>query len=162
MGHAYIIDAVRTPRGRGKLDKGALSSVHPQELFAQTIKKLAERTHFAKSDVDDVVVGTVSQAGEQGGCIARMAVLAAGYPHGTTGVSLNRFCGSGQQAVMFAAMGVASGAQDLVIGGGVESMSRCPMGSDKAGLDGHNRHLRELYPLVPRASALTSWPRARA
>jgi acetyl-CoA C-acetyltransferase len=149
MGNAYIIDAVRTPRGRGKMDKGALSSVHPQELFAQTINKLADRTQIEKRDVDDVVVGTVSQAGEQGGCIARMAVLAAGYPHSTTGVSLNRFCGSGQQSVMFAAMGVASGAQDLVIGGGVESMSRNPMGSDKAGLDGHNRHLRELYPLVP-------------
>ncbi len=149
MGNAYIIDAVRTPRGRGKMDKGALSSVHPQELFAQTINKLAERTQIDKNDIDDVVVGTVSQAGEQGGCIARMAVLAAGFPHGITGVSLNRFCGSGQQSVMFAAMGVASGAQDLVIGGGVESMSRNPMGSDKAGLDGHNRHLREMYPLVP-------------
>jgi acetyl-CoA C-acetyltransferase len=149
MGTAFILDAVRTPRGRGKMEKGALSSVHPQELFAQTMGELASRTAFDKKDVDDVVVGTVSQAGEQGGCIARMAVLAAGYPHGTTGVSLNRFCGSGQQALMFAAMGVASGAQDLVIGGGVESMSRVPMGSDKAGLDGHNRHLRELYPLVP-------------
>jgi len=149
MGNAFIIDAVRTPRGRGKMDKGALSSVHPQELFAQTINQLADRTKIEKNDIDDVVVGTVSQAGEQGGCIARMAVLAAGFPHGITGVSLNRFCGSGQQSVMFAAMGVASGAQDLVIGGGVESMSRNPMGSDKAGLDGHNRHLREMFPLVP-------------
>jgi acetyl-CoA C-acetyltransferase len=149
MGTAFILDAVRTPRGRGKMDKGALSSLHPQELFAQTLNELAARTRIDKNDVDDVVVGTVSQAGEQGGCIARMAVLAAGYPHGTTGVSLNRFCGSGQQALMFAAMGVASGAQDLVIGGGVESMSRVPMGADKAGLDGHNRRLRELYPLVP-------------
>ena len=149
MGNAFIIDAVRTPRGRGKMDKGALSSVHPQELFAQTINQLADRTKIEKNDIDDVVVGTVSQAGEQGGCIARMAVLAAGFPHGITGVSLNRFCGSGQQSVMFAAMGCASGAQDLVIGGGVESMSRNPMGSDKAGLDGHNRHLREMFPFVP-------------
>ena len=149
MGSALIIDAVRSPRGKGKAEKGAISSVHPQELFAQTLNHLADRTSLDKNDVEDVVVGTVSQAGEQGGCIARMSVLAAGWPHDTTGVSLNRFCGSGQQAVMFAAMGVASGAQEVAIGGGVESMSRNPMGSDKAGLDGHNRHLREMYPLVP-------------
>jgi acetyl-CoA C-acetyltransferase len=91
----------------------------------------------------------VSEVGEQGGCIARMSVLAAGWPVEATGVSLNRFCGSGQQAVNFAAMGVMSGQQDLVIGGGVESMSRVPMGADQSGLDGHNRHLRELHPLVP-------------
>jgi acetyl-CoA C-acetyltransferase len=78
-----------------------------------------------------------------------MSVLAAGWPAESTGVSLNRFCGSGQQAVNFAAMGVMSGQQDLVVGGGVESMSRVPMGADQSGLDGHNRHLRELHPLVP-------------
>jgi acetyl-CoA C-acetyltransferase len=78
-----------------------------------------------------------------------MAVLAAGWPNEATGVTLNRFCGSGQQAVNFGAMGVMAGQQDLVVAGGVESMSRNPMGSDKAGLDGHNRHLRELHPLVP-------------
>ena len=81
-----------------------------------------------KRDVEDVVVGTVSEIGEQGGCIARMAVLAAGWPNEATGVSLNRFCGSGLQAVNFAAMGVMSGQQDLVVGGGVESMSRVPDG----------------------------------
>jgi acetyl-CoA C-acetyltransferase len=87
--------------------------------------------------VDDVVAGAVSQVGEQGGNLARNAVLAAGWPLNVSGVSLNRFCGSGLQAVNFAAMGVMSGAQDLVVGGGVESMSRVPMGSDGAGADGH-------------------------
>jgi acetyl-CoA C-acetyltransferase len=149
MADAWIIDAVRTPRGRGKKDSGALSHVHPQELFAQTLQALAARNPFEPSDVEDVVAGCVSQAGEQGGCITRMAVLAAGWPIEVTGVSLNRFCGSGQQAVNFALMGVMSGQQELAVGGGVESMSRQPMGSDGAGIDGHNRHLRELYPLVP-------------
>ena len=149
MGEAWIIDAVRTPRGRGKAEVGALSSVHPQELFAQALNALKDRTGLDPTEVEDVVVGCVSQAAEQGGCIARMAVLAAGWPNEATGVTLNRFCGSGQQAVNFAAMGVASGMQELVVAGGVESMSRCPMGIDKSGLDGHNRHLRELHPLVP-------------
>jgi acetyl-CoA C-acetyltransferase len=149
MSEAWIIDCVRTPRGRGKKDAGALSGIHPQELFAQALNELVERHKIEKRDVEDVVVGTVSEVGEQGGCIARMAVLAAGWPNEATGVSLNRFCGSGLQAVNFAAMGVLSGQQDLVVGGGVESMSRVPMGADGSGLDGHNRHLRELHPLVP-------------
>ncbi|NNL66725.1 MAG: acetyl-CoA C-acetyltransferase [Myxococcales bacterium] len=149
MPEAWIIDAVRTPRGRGKKDTGALSGVHPQELMAQSLNALADRTGIDRRDVEDVVVGCVSQAAEQGGCIGRMSVLAAGWPNEATGVSLNRFCGSGQQAVNFAAMGVMSGQQDLVVGGGVESMSRNPMGIDKSGLDGHNPHLRELHPLVP-------------
>ena len=149
MGEAWIIDAVRTPRGRGKREVGALSSVHPQELFAQPLNALRDRTGLDPADVEDVIAGCVTQAGEQGGCIARMAVLAAGWPSEATGVTLNRFCGSGQQATNFAAMGVASGMQDLVVAGGMESMSRNPMGSDKSGLDGHNRHLRELHPLVP-------------
>ena len=149
MPEAWIIDAVRTPRGKGKKETGALSGIHPQELLAQALNSLASRTGIERRDVEDVVVGCVSEAGEQGGCIARMAVLAAGWPHEATGVVLNRFCGSGQQAVNFAAMGVLSGQQDLVVGGGVESMSRQPMGSDGAGLDGHNPHLRAQHPLVP-------------
>ena len=148
MGEAWIIDAVRTPRGRGK-ETGALAGIHPQELFAQTLVALVARNALDPRDVEDVVAGCVTQAGEQGGCIARMAVLAAGWPNEATGVTLNRFCGSGQQAVNFAALGVMAGQQDLVVAGGVESMSRLPMGADKAGLDGHNRHLRELHPLVP-------------
>ncbi|HBZ69565.1 MAG TPA: acetyl-CoA C-acyltransferase, partial [Deltaproteobacteria bacterium] len=149
MGEAWIIDTVRTPRGKGKKDTGALSGIHPQELMAQVLNAARARTGIDPRDVEDVVVGCVSEAGEQGGCIARMAVLAAGWPNEATGVVLNRFCGSGQQAVNFAALGVMAGQQELVIGGGVESMSRQPMGSDGAGLDGHNRHLRELHPLVP-------------
>ncbi len=150
MGEAWIVDAVRTPRGRGKKETGALSGIHPQELLAQTLNALAERTGIERRHVEDVVVGCVSEAGEQGGCIARMSVLAAGWdPEAATGVTLNRFCGSGQQAVNFAALGVMAGQQDLVIGAGVESMSRQPMGSDGAGLDGHNRRLRQLHPLVP-------------
>ncbi|MEO1086278.1 MAG: acetyl-CoA C-acyltransferase, partial [Acidobacteriota bacterium] len=137
MREAWIIDAVRTPRGRGKKDKGALSGIHPQELLAQTLNQLASRTGFEKKDVEDVVVGCVSQAEEQGANIARNSVLAAEWPLEVTGVTLNRFCGSGAQAVNFAAMGVMSGQQELVIGGGVESMSRVPMMSDRAGIDGN-------------------------
>jgi len=150
MGEAWIIDAVRTPRGRGKKDTGALSGIHPQELLAQVLNALRDRSGIEPKDVEDVVAGCVSAVGEQGACIARMAVLAAGWdPKTATGVTLNRFCGSGQQAVNYAAMGVMAGQQDLVIAGGVESMSRQPMGSDGSGIDGHNRHLRELHPLVP-------------
>ncbi|HVM98142.1 MAG TPA: acetyl-CoA C-acetyltransferase [Candidatus Acidoferrales bacterium] len=147
MGTAYIIDAVRTPRGKGKAG-GAVATVHPQELLAQALNGL-RRTSFDPADVEDVVAGCVQQVGEQGACIGRMAALAAGWPDEVSGVSLNRFCGSGLQAVNFAAMGVASGMQDLVVGGGVESMSRIPMGSDGGGLDGKNRHLLELHPIVP-------------
>jgi acetyl-CoA C-acetyltransferase len=150
MGEAWIIDAVRTPRGRGKRETGALAGVHPQELLAQVLNAVVARTGIDAKDVEDVVAGCVTGAGEQGACIARMAVLAAGWdPRAATGVTLNRFCGSGQQAVNFAALGIMAGQQDLVIGGGVESMSRQPMGSDGSGIDGHNRHLRELHPLVP-------------
>jgi acetyl-CoA C-acetyltransferase len=149
MSQGYIIDAVRTPRGRGKRGKGSLTEIHPQELLAQTLAKLAERTGIDAADVDDVVAGCVSQAGEQGANIARQAVLAADWPLHVGGVSLNRFCGSGLQAVNFAAMGVMSGAQDLVVGGGVESMSRQPMGSDGAQGDGMNPHLRCRHFQVP-------------
>ena len=149
MGEAWIIDAVRTPRGRGKKEVGALASTHPQELLATTLRALASRNAFDPRDVDDVVAGCVSQAGDQGACIARSAVLLAEWPQEVTGVSLNRFCGSGLQGVNFALMGVMSGQQDLVVGGGVESMSRQPIGSDGAGLDGNNADLRVLHPMVP-------------
>jgi len=149
MAEAYIIDAVRTPRGRGKKGKGSLTGIHPQELLAQTLNRLAERAGIDRGDVDDVVVGCVSQAGEQGANVARQAVLAADWPVHVGGVALNRFCGSGLQAVNFAAMGVMSGTQDLVVGGGVESMSRQPMGSDGAGANGHNPLLAAKHPQVP-------------
>jgi acetyl-CoA C-acetyltransferase len=149
MGEAWIIDAVRTPRGKGKKDVGALANTHPQALLATTLRALTARNDFDPHDVDDVVAGCVSQAGDQGACIARSAVLLAQWPQEVTGVSLNRFCGSGLQGVNFALMGVMSGQQELVVGGGVESMSRQPIGSDGAGLDGNNPDLRELHPMVP-------------
>ncbi|HXX66624.1 MAG TPA: acetyl-CoA C-acetyltransferase [Polyangiaceae bacterium] len=149
MSASYVIDAVRTPRGRGKPGKGALSSVHPQELFAQVLSALGRRGQTDPLRVDDVIVGCVSQVGEQGANLARNAVLAAGWPIEVTGTTLNRFCGSGLQAVHFGAMGVASGAMDLVVTGGVESMSRVPMGSDGGGQDGGNDRLRERLHQVP-------------
>jgi acetyl-CoA C-acetyltransferase len=149
MAEAYVLDAVRTPRGRGKAGKGALSNVHPQELLAQALEALAVRTGIDRAEVDDVVAGCVSQAGEQGANIARNAVLAAGWPVEVTGVSLNRFCGSGLQAVNFGALGVMAGQQRLVVAGGVESMSRQPIGSDGAGTDGGNLRLRSRVFQVP-------------
>ena len=149
MRDAFIVDAVRTPRGRGKAGKGGLSTMHPQELLAQVLNHLAGRTGLRKEDVEDVIVGCVSEVGEQGANLARNTVLTAGWPDTATGVTLNRFCGSGAQAVNFAAMGVMSGQQDLVVAGGVESMSRVPMGSDGAGMDGNNTHLRATIAQVP-------------
>jgi len=149
MADAFIIDAVRTPRGRGKAGKGGLSGIHPQELLAQALNELAKRTDLRKRDVEDVVIGCVSQAKEQGACIARNSILAADWPEDVTGVTLNRFCGSGLQGMNFAAMGVMSGQQDLVVGGGVESMSRVPMGSDEGMIDGHNVQLRKKLFQVP-------------
>ncbi|HYC54350.1 MAG TPA: acetyl-CoA C-acetyltransferase [Candidatus Binatia bacterium] len=148
MGNAYIIDAVRTPRGKGK-QTGSLAKVHPHQLLGTCLKALKERNDFDPRDVEDLVAGCVTPVAEQGGVISRFAVLDAGWPTEITGVQLNRYCGSGQQAVNFALMGAASGFQDLVIGGGVEQMSRLPMGADKSGLDAHNRHLREQHPLTP-------------
>ncbi|HXC53205.1 MAG TPA: acetyl-CoA C-acetyltransferase [Candidatus Limnocylindrales bacterium] len=148
MGTAYIIDAVRTPRGKGKAT-GSLAGLHPHQLLGTCLKALVDRNGFDPKDVEDVVAGCVTPVGEQGGVVSRFAVLDAGWPNEVTGVQLNRYCGSGQQAVNFALMGAASGMQDLVVGGGVEQMSRLPMGADKSGLDAHNRHLREQHPLVP-------------
>jgi acetyl-CoA C-acetyltransferase len=149
MTTSYVIDAARTPRGRGKAGKGALSGIHPQELFAQVLNALAKRLGLATSSVDDVIVGCVSQSGEQGANLARNAVLAAGWPIEVSGTTINRFCGSGLQSVHFGAMGVASGAMDLVVAGGVESMSRVPMGSDGGGVDGNNALLRRRFFQVP-------------
>ena len=149
MNESYLIDAARTPRGRGKPGKGALSGIHPQELLAQVLNTLQQRGSFEAREVDDVIAGCVSQVGEQGANVARNAVLAAGWPYEVSAVSLNRFCGSGLQAIHFGAMGVASGAMDLVVAGGVESMSRVPMGSDGGGQDGNNSHLRQRVFQVP-------------
>jgi acetyl-CoA C-acetyltransferase len=148
MSDAFILDAVRTPRGRGRAGKGALSGIHPQELLAQTLNALVKRGLRAE-DVEDVVAGCVSQVKEQGANLARNTVLAAGWPDTVTGVTLNRFCGSGLQACNFAALGIMSGQQDLAVGGGVESMSRVPMGSDEAMMDGLNLGLRKRIYQVP-------------
>jgi acetyl-CoA C-acetyltransferase len=146
---SYIIGAARTPRGRGKVGKGALSAVHPQELLATVLRELPARAGFDVKDVDDLITGAVSQVNEQGANISRNAVLAAGWPQEIGGVSLNRFCGSGLQAVNFAAMAVASGAQQLVVAGGVESMSKLGLGADGGGTDGGNVKLRERVFQVP-------------
>jgi acetyl-CoA acyltransferase len=144
MSEAYIVDACRTPRGR---KKGSLKGVHPVDLFGVPLNAILERTGVDAKHVDDVVVGCVTQTAEQGCNIARGAVLAAGWPIEVPGTTLNRFCGSGQQAVNFAAMAVKSGAQDLVVAGGVESMTRVPMGSDMGGE--MPASLFERYNLVP-------------
>ncbi|HEX4512335.1 MAG TPA: acetyl-CoA C-acetyltransferase [Polyangiaceae bacterium] len=149
MATAYIVDAVRSPRGRGKAGKGALSGIHPQRILAQVLQGLAKKSGIDPKTVDDVVVGCVSQAGEQGANLARNAVLDAGWPEGVGGTTVNRFCGSGLQAIDFAAMGVMSGVQPLIVAGGVESMSRVPMGSDGGGIDGNNMHLRKTIMQVP-------------
>jgi len=147
--NSYVIATARTPRGRGKAGKGALSSVHPQELLAQVLRALPARGGFEAAQVDDVITGAVSQVHEQGANIARNAVLAAGWPQEVSAVSLNRFCGSGLQAINFAAMGTASGAQDLVVASGVESMSKLALGADGSGQDGGNLKLRERVFQVP-------------
>ncbi len=145
---AWIVDVVRTPRGRGRAD-GGLHGIHPQALLAQCLQALHERVGFDPSDVDDVVAGNGILAGDHGDDVARLALLLAGWPETVPGMTLNRFCGSGQQAVTVAAMGVASGAQDVVVAGGVESMSRWNVTAGSVTIDGANPALRELYPTVP-------------
>ncbi len=127
MTTAMIIDGIRSPFGKRQ---GSLAGIHPGDLAALVLKGLVEQTKLDPAEIDDVVMGCVTQTGEQGTDIARAAALAAGLPIEVAGVSLNRFCGSGQQAVNFAAQGVASGFQDVVLAAGVESMSRVPMGAD--------------------------------
>src|SRR5258708_12328286 len=99
MSDVFIFDALRTPRGRGKAGKGGLSNHHPQELLAQTLNHMAERKRLDKNLVEDVAVGCVTQVKEQGACIARVALIAAGWPEDVTGFTINRFCGSGLEAV---------------------------------------------------------------
>ena len=130
---AYVYDAVRTPRGRGK-DTGSLYTVPPIRLLAGVLDAVQQRNELETDVVDDVVVGCVTQASEQGSCIARAAVLLTELGDSAPGQTVNRFCGSGLEAVNQAAALVASGFQDLVIGGGVESMSRVKMGSDGGAL----------------------------
>ncbi|MHC4046815.1 thiolase family protein [Bradyrhizobium sp. 23AC] len=131
--NAVIVDAVRTPMGKGK-QGGALSEVHPVDLFAAVLKGLVARNRLDPGRIEDVIVGCVTQSGEQAN-VGRMAVLSAGFPVHIPATNIDRKCGSSQQAIHFAAQGVAAGAYDIVIAGGVESMSRVPMGSNRMRMD---------------------------
>jgi acetyl-CoA acyltransferase len=133
---AVIVSAVRTPVGIGKPEKGALSGVHPIDLSARVLQEVTGRIGLDPALVDDVIWGAVSQVGEQSGNAARNAMLSAGFPEDVTGVTIDRQCGSSQQAVNFAAAGVIAGHHDIVIAGGVESMSRVPMFTNMVGGDG--------------------------
>jgi len=127
---AFIIDAVRTPRARRK---GKYSSVHPVDLLTYPLNALKERNRLPLEQVEDLTIGCVTQTGEQGWCVARSSVLAAGWPITVPATTINRLCGSGQQATNFAAQGIQSGAYDLVVSGGLEHMTRCQMFSDISG-----------------------------
>ncbi len=153
MTEAYIIDACRTPRGIGKVGKGALADLHPQRLGAAVLKALAERNSLNTADVDDIIWGTSSQRGKQGGDMGRMAALDAGYDIKASGVTLDRYCGSGITAVNLAAAQIMSGMEDLVIAGGCEMMSytasSAPKPDPEAGpmlMDSGNLHLRAQHP----------------
>jgi acetyl-CoA C-acetyltransferase len=129
MSEAMLFDALRTPRGKGKKD-GSLHEVKPITLLSGLLRELQARHDFDTAEVEDVVMGCVSPIGEQGSCIAKTAALAAGWDWKVAGLQLNRFCASGLEAVNIAAQKVRSGWEDLVVAGGIESMSRVPMGSD--------------------------------
>lgn len=142
---AVIIDVVRSPFGRGRAG-GVLNGLHPVDLYAQVLQGLVARTGIDPALVEDVITGCVLQVGEQAGNIGRQAVLAAGFPESVPAVTLDRKCGSAQQAVDFAAQGVIAGAYDVVIAGGVEMMSLVPMRSNRLGKDSEGKMLRERYP----------------
>lgn len=130
MTEAYIYDAIRTPRGRGKKD-GSLHTVKPLDLVVGLIDEVKDRfPNMDTNRIDDVLLGVVTPVGDQGACIAKTAALAAGLPDTVAGLQMNRFCASGLEAVNTGAQKVASGWDDLILAGGVESMSRIPMGSD--------------------------------
>lgn len=148
MPDAWIIDGVRSPRGRGKKDKGGMAHLHPQRNMAQVLVALQDRVGFDPADIDDVVLGCGAGSGDHAHDIARMSSLDAGWPDSASGVTLHRFCGSGQQAVTFAAMGIMANQQDLVVGGGVESMSRYAPIHAK-GFHANNEHLFDRHPMVP-------------
>lgn len=129
MTEAYIFDAVRTPRGKGKTD-GSLHEVTPVALATQVLAAIRDRNEIDGGEIEDVAFGCVSPVGEQGAVVTRTAVLNAGFPETTSGIQVNRFCASGLEAINIAAAKVKAGEADMTIGGGVESMSRVPMGSD--------------------------------
>ena len=145
MDTVVIVDAVRTPSGKGK-PGGALSGTHPVELLATVLTELVARTGIDPGAVDDVIGGCVSQGGEQSANVTRNAVLAAGFPEHVPATTVDRQCGSSQQAVHFAAQGVLAGAYDIAIACGVESMSRVPMFSQFGGADPYGPSVRHRYP----------------
>ena len=142
---AVIIDVVRSPFGRGRRG-GALDGLHPIDLYAQVLRALVTRTGIDPALIEDAITGCVIQVGEQAGNIGRQAVLAAGLPETIPAVTLDRKCGSAQQAVDFAAQGIIAGAYDAVIAGGVEMMSLVPMRSNRMGKDAEGEMIRARYP----------------
>ncbi len=148
MPEAWIIDACRTPRGIGKQGKGALADIHPQQLGATVLRALVERTGIDTRDVDDVIWGTSAQVHTQGGDLGRMTALDAGFAVESSGITLDRFCGSGISAVNFAAATIMAGQEDLVVAGGTEMMSMPGRrGSDKPSvMDCGNLRLRAAHP----------------
>ena len=148
MSEAWIIDAVRTPRGMGKPGKGGLSAFHPQHLGAAVLKAIAARNAIDTAEVDDILFGTSAQRGPQSGDLARMAALDAGYDVRASGMTLDRFCGSGITAVNLAAAMVMSGNEDLVIAGGAEMMSLYGAAAVKSSpfMDNDNLRLRAVHP----------------
>ncbi|HEY3695049.1 thiolase family protein [Phenylobacterium sp.] len=141
---AVIVDAVRTPMGRGK-KSGALAEVHPVDLLATTLRALVDRSKLDPALIEDVIAGCVTQAGEQAATPGRMAVLAAGFPEHVPATTVDRKCGSGQQAILFAVQGVMAGMNEIVVACGVESMSRAPMGSAVMGADPFGPAVRRRY-----------------
>ncbi|MGA2953984.1 MAG: acetyl-CoA C-acetyltransferase [Caulobacteraceae bacterium] len=149
MPEAYIIDACRTPRGIGKVGKGALADFHPQHLAATVLRAIKERNNLKTEEIDDIIWGTSSQRGKQSCDMGRMAALDAGFDMKASGTTLDRFCGSGITTVNFAAASIMSGMEDLVIAGGTEMMSYTASTADPSGpglLDAGNLHLRALHP----------------
>ena len=142
---AVIVDVVRSPFGKGKAG-GALDGLHPVDLYAQILQGLVARTAIDPALIEDVITGCVIQVGEQAGNIGRQAVLAAGLPEAIPAVTLDRKCGSAQQAFDFAAQGVIAGAYDVVIAGGVEMMSLIPMKANRLGRDADGLRFKERYP----------------
>ena len=149
MSEAWIIDACRTPRGIGKAGKGALWELHPQHLGSTVLKAVAERNNLKTEEVDDIIWGTSSQRGKQAGDLGRMAALDAGYDVRSSGMTLDRFCGSGITTVNIAAANIMSGMEDLVIAGGTEMMSLNGQPGHESMtpfLDSGNEHLRDMHP----------------
>ncbi|MEQ8801382.1 thiolase family protein [Haliea sp.] len=144
METAYIIDAIRTPMAKGKAG-GAFDQMHPIELLSQTLQALVSRNDIDPGEIDDVLVGCVSQVGEQSNNPGRMALLAAEFPQHVPATTIERKCGSSQQAIHFAAQGIAAGAYDIAIACGIESMSRVPLGSARLGADIYGPTLSQIY-----------------